>query len=116
MKTRSTSRNVLRFAGVTAAALTATLATSLPAQAAVDRTACGDSRLLQLDTNTGSLCFANAGIADVAIYGVHTIRPGNYRVTVLYQETINGDVRALTRDPGKNWESPMHKVLRIYMS
>lgn len=114
MKARSTSRNVLRFAGVTAAALAATLATSLPAHAAVDRTECGNrTDILRLISNTDNLCFANPGSADVAIYGVHTVRPGNYAVTITYQGSIGGELLYVTRYPGQNWEAPMHKVTRI---
>ncbi|MEU6349026.1 hypothetical protein ABZ896_06830 [Streptomyces sp. NPDC047072] len=118
MKTRSTTRNALRFVGVTAAALTAALATALPADAAggVDRTDCGNrTDILRLETNTGNLCFVNRGDQDVQIYGVTAIWPGDYTVTVAYQATINGDVRYLDRDPRDGWESPMHKVTHIWI-
>ncbi|MER6010645.1 beta/gamma crystallin domain-containing protein [Streptomyces bluensis] len=114
MKTRSTSRNIFRFVGVTAAAVVATLATSLPASAAVDRTDCGNRNdILKLETNTGNLCFANPGVADVAIYGVNVVRPNNYTVTIGYQYAIGSEVLWVTRHPGENWEAPMHKITRI---
>ncbi|MDX2675527.1 beta/gamma crystallin domain-containing protein [Streptomyces sp. NY05-11A] len=114
MKPRSKTRNVLRFVGVTAAAAVATLATSLPANAAVDRTDCGNrTDILKLETKTGNLCFANPGVADVAIYGVDVLRPGNYTVTIAYQYAIGSEVLYVTRYPGQNWEAPMHKITKI---
>ncbi|MER5429726.1 beta/gamma crystallin domain-containing protein [Streptomyces sp. NPDC002588] len=99
---------------MTAAAVAATLATSLPASAEVDRTDCGNrTDILKLETQTGDLCFANAGVRDVAIHGVDVVRPNNYTVTIGYQYAIGSEVLWVTRYPGQNREAPMHKITRI---
>ncbi|MBE4738202.1 MULTISPECIES: beta/gamma crystallin domain-containing protein [Streptomyces] len=92
---RSLARRALRFAGVTGAALAATVATALPAHA-INRVDCGDrSDFLYFEVNGLNPCFANAGTIDVAIYGVGWMNTGNNEVSFKYR-TVQG---------GPQWDS-----------
>ncbi|MEV6385658.1 beta/gamma crystallin domain-containing protein [Streptomyces sp. NPDC051773] len=87
---RSLARRALRFAGVTGAALAATVATALPAHA-INRVDCGDrSDFLYFEVDGLNPCFANAGTIDVAIYGVGWMNTGNNEVSFKYRTVLGG--------------------------
>ncbi|GAA4764668.1 MULTISPECIES: beta/gamma crystallin domain-containing protein [Streptomyces] len=84
--------HVLRLAGVTTAALLTTVTAALPAHA-VNRTECGNrTDFFKIESVHGSLCFANAGEMNVAVYGVNWISTGNNKVRFRFQ-AVEGDPR-----------------------
>ncbi|WP_149829526.1 beta/gamma crystallin domain-containing protein [Streptomyces tailanensis] len=85
---RSTARRALRFAGVTGAALVATLATSLPAHA-INRVDCASGNdFLYFEVDGVDPCFANAGTINAAIYGVGWMDTGNNEVSFKYRAVL----------------------------
>ncbi|MBN0047164.1 hypothetical protein JS756_24260 [Streptomyces actuosus] len=91
---------MLRLTGVTGAALLATVTTALPAHA-VNRTECGNrTDFFKIESVHGTLCFANAGEMNVAIYGVNWISTGNNKVEFRFQ-ALEGDARRYRIGAGK---------------
>lgn len=117
---RSIARRALRFAGVTGAALVATVATALPAHA-INRVDCGGRNdFLYFEVDGVNPCFANAGTIDVAIYGVGWMSTGNNEVSIKYRTVLGGPLWDSGRlaewtafDLGLASGSPSHKVHKI---
>ncbi|MFF7281442.1 beta/gamma crystallin domain-containing protein [Streptomyces griseorubiginosus] len=87
---RSIVRRAQRLAGVTGAALTATVATALPAHA-INRVDCaGRNDFFYFEVDGVNPCFANAGTMDVAIYGVGWTSTGNNEVSFKYRTVLGG--------------------------
>ncbi|MFD8754617.1 beta/gamma crystallin domain-containing protein [Kitasatospora sp. NPDC059577] len=78
--------------GGAALALLTTVATAIPAHA-LTRTGCGARtdlfKVFSIQAPGGSICFANAGEQNVAIYGVSYVASGNNVVRVRYKPGIN---------------------------
>ncbi|UUU23073.1 beta/gamma crystallin domain-containing protein [Streptomyces sp. DSM 40750] len=88
--TRPTSRNLMRLAGVAAAALATTVATALPAHA-INRVDCASGNdFLYFEVDGVNPCFANAGTINVAIYGVGWMDTNNNEVSFKYRTVLGG--------------------------
>lgn len=61
-------------------------------------------------------CFADDGIMEVTIYGVHNIRSGNNRVVISYVRDQGGTPDTMILDKWQQWtdeRDPIHKVILI---
>ncbi|MGW0604384.1 beta/gamma crystallin domain-containing protein [Streptomyces sp. NPDC002640] len=108
-------RLITRLAIVAAASA---MAVVLPASSAsaINRTDCNQLGLLSLHNAGGSLCFANAGVQSVAIYGVDQIWTGNNKVTLDYVPRLGAPATSTTVDKwhfGSSPGEPIHKITKI---
>ncbi|MCX5412744.1 MULTISPECIES: beta/gamma crystallin domain-containing protein [Streptomyces] len=108
-------RFITRLAVVAAAGA---MAVVLPASSAsaINRVGCSEMGYLTLHNAGGSLCFANAGVESVAIYGVDQIWTGNNKVTLEYVPKLGAPVTSGTVEKwsyGKITGAPIHKITKI---
>ncbi|GGV03780.1 hypothetical protein GCM10010275_48870 [Streptomyces litmocidini] len=108
-------RFLTRLAVVAAAGA---MAVALPASSAyaINRTDCNGLDLLLLHNAGGSLCFANAGVQSVAIYGVDRIWTGDNKVTFEYVPKLGAPTTSGTVDKwhfGNVPGEPIHKITKI---
>ncbi|MEV6619184.1 beta/gamma crystallin domain-containing protein [Streptomyces sp. NPDC051051] len=106
---------ITRLAVVVAAGAVAVV---LPASSAsaINRVGCTESGYLTFHNAGGSLCFANAGVESVAIYGVDRIWTGNNKVTLEYVPKLGAPVTSETVEKwsfGKITGEPIHKITKI---
>ncbi|MFJ9036772.1 beta/gamma crystallin domain-containing protein [Streptomyces sp. NPDC102406] len=110
MKRLITRLAVVMTAGAIAAVLPASSASAL------NRVSCTETGYLTLHNAGGSLCFANAGVQSVAIYGVDQIWTGNNKVTLEYVPRLGASATSETVEKwsyGKVTGDPIHKITRI---
>lgn len=108
-------RFLTRLAVVVAAG---SIAVVLPASSAsaINRVGCNESGYLTLHNSGGSLCFANAGVESVAIYGVDQFWTGNNKVTFEYVPRLGAPTTSETVEKwsyGKVTGEPIHKITKI---
>ncbi|MFF5161532.1 beta/gamma crystallin domain-containing protein [Streptomyces sp. NPDC000348] len=108
-------RFITRLAVVAAAGA---MAVVLPASSAsaVNRVSCNETGYLTFHNAGGSLCFANAGVQSVAIYGVDRIWTGNNKVTLEYVPRLGAPVISETAEKwslGEISGEPIHKITKI---
>ncbi|MFC7934171.1 beta/gamma crystallin domain-containing protein [Streptomyces cinereoruber] len=108
-------RFLTRLAVVAAAGA---MAVALPASSAsaINRTDCNGLGLLSLHNAGGTLCFANAGVQSVAIYGVDRIWTGDNKVTLEYVPTLGAPATSVTIDKWYFGNVPggsFHKITKI---
>ncbi|MER6120773.1 hypothetical protein E6R60_04675 [Streptomyces sp. A0642] len=108
-------RFLTRLAVVVAAG---SLAVVLPASSAsaLNRVGCSEMGYLTIHNAGGSLCFANAGVESVAIYGVDQIWTGNNKVTFDYVPRLGAPATSATVEKwsfGTVTGQPIHKITKI---
>ncbi|MFB6893446.1 beta/gamma crystallin domain-containing protein [Kitasatospora sp. NPDC056327] len=121
---------VRRYLGVAAAAAAVLATAAVPATAAsastsritLNRTDCNQNDYLEIHNNSGrdTLCFANAGEAGVAIYGVNWVESGNNVVKIEFQRNLNDPrLESFTLNKWSQWnpgQPSIHKItwIKIY--
>ncbi|MFD3324732.1 beta/gamma crystallin domain-containing protein [Streptomyces sp. NPDC058701] len=105
-------RFLTRLAVVAAAGA---MAVVLPASSAsaINRTDCNGLGLLKLHNAGGDLCFANAGVQSVAIYGVDRIWTGDNKVTFEYVPRLGEPATSGTVDKWHFGNLSIHKITKI---
>ncbi|MEU8674774.1 beta/gamma crystallin domain-containing protein [Streptomyces sp. NPDC048560] len=108
-------RFITRLAVVVAAGA---LAVVLPASSAsaINRVSCTESGYLTFHNAGGSLCFANAGVESVAIYGVDQIWTGNNKLTLEYVPRLGAPATSATLEKWSYWKATgetIHKITKI---
>ncbi|MGW6918382.1 beta/gamma crystallin domain-containing protein [Kitasatospora sp. NPDC054939] len=120
-------QSMRRSLGVGAAVAAALIATAAPALAApttangptINRTNCNQNDYLEIHNNSGrdTLCFANAGEAPVAIYGVNWVESGNNAVTFQFQRNLSDPrLESVTLGKWSHWspgQPSIHKIIWI---
>ncbi|MEV0537865.1 beta/gamma crystallin domain-containing protein [Kitasatospora sp. NPDC050463] len=97
-------------------AVAGAVAVVLPASSAfaVNRTECRGLGVLLLHNAGGDLCFANAGVQNVAIYGVDRIWTGDNKVTFEYVPKLGAPATSATVDKWRFGNvPPIHKITKI---
>ncbi|CAM5677225.1 hypothetical protein SALBM135S_09362 [Streptomyces alboniger] len=108
-------RFITRLAVVVAAGAVAAV---LPASSAsaINRVGCTESGYLTFHNSGGSVCFANAGVQSVAIYGVDQIWTGNNKMTMEYVPRLGAPATSQTVEKwtyGKITGQPIHKITKV---
>ncbi|MCG7525358.1 hypothetical protein MHW47_13000 [Streptomyces sp. OfavH-34-F] len=106
------------FARAAVVVAAGTLAAVLPGSSAsaLNRVSCTEMGYLTIHNAGGSLCFANAGVQDVAIYGVDQIWTGNNKITFEYVPTQGAPTTSKTVGKwayGTVTGAPLHKITKI---
>ncbi|MFE9174245.1 beta/gamma crystallin domain-containing protein [Streptomyces kebangsaanensis] len=117
--------SVRRSLGVAVVAAAALAATVVPATAAtastngvlINRTNCNEHGYLEIHNNSGrdTLCFANAGMMPVAIYGVNWVESGNNVVTLQFQRNLSDPrLESITLQKWSSWNpGHIHQIISI---